>query len=219
MLWILVMAHLLGDYPLQTNRMVEMKQRWEGLILHVIIHFIIMLILLWPASATLWPYFLLLTGAHFAIDVLKRVLSQSRPRWISRTYLADQGLHLLSIWFISTWIERTVPFTAPLLPTTVTIYLIGYLLVTYVWSISERTMTHTNPSYRAEIETLFWPRISLRAGLLTLFLLGANLISGDTAVVAVSMFYLSSRFGRRILLTDMWVTLTVALFVLGTIKQ
>jgi hypothetical protein len=214
MLWTLALAHLLGDYPLQTNRMVELKRTWSGLSLHVVIHFVTMLVVVWPASGTLWPYLLALAGLHFVIDLLKNVLSVRQPRWIIRSYLGDQVLHLLSIWMIATWIEGAVPSASPLLPVTVTIYLIGYLLVTYVWSISERVLVHMNPAYQAAVESLFWLRMSLRAGLLTLLLLVTNLTGIPTSAPSMGILYLTSHYGRRALVTDVVVTFVVVLFLL-----
>jgi hypothetical protein len=214
MLWTLMLAHLLADYPLQTDWMVKMKRTWQGLTLHVAIHFVTMIVLLWPASAALWPYLLVLAGLHFAIDTLKNLLSIWRPQWVIRTYAADQLLHLLSIWLIATWIEQAAPAPTPLLGGTPVIYAIGYLLATYVWSISERILAHMNPAYQAEVELQLWPRMALRAALLTVILLGSRLAAGTTAIAAVAIFYLSSQFGRRALLTDIGVTFGSVTFIL-----
>ena len=93
----LLLAHLLADYPLQTNWMVQAKRTWPGLTLHVGIHLAVMLVLTAPSFAQSWPFLLMLAALHFAIDSLKNILACRRPHWVTGPYLFDQFLHLLAI--------------------------------------------------------------------------------------------------------------------------
>ncbi len=138
MFWILFLAHLIADYPLQTDWMVRAKRTWSGLTLHVTIHFVTMLVLVWPATRFIWPQLLALAGLHFAIDAFKNYLATHKPGWVVGPYFFDQFLHLVSIWMVATWIMSSPPPVSPLLPVSWAILSIGYLLATYVWYITER---------------------------------------------------------------------------------
>lgn len=224
MFGILLFAHLLGDYPLQTNWMVQAKRTWLGLSLHVAIHLLVLLILAGSARSVLWPYLIILAASHFAIDTLKTFVSQVRPQWINGPYCADQVLHVMSIWFIATWIEASVaPSDVPTADPWM-YYATALLFATYVWFVSERLLTHNHPSYQMEVIAQKWPRMATRALLLAIFL-GLPYLSGAGAVhdlsalapLPLSMPYLSGQFRLRALVTDLAVTLVPALILHGVI--
>lgn len=233
MFGILLFAHLLGDYPLQTNWIVKAKRTWVGLTLHVTLHFLVLLILVGPARRVLLPYLLLLTTSHFAVDTLKTLAGQLWPRQVNGPYLLDQLLHVLFMVLIAAWIqarvpEADVPTAAPWMR-----YATALLFATYVWFVSERVLTHNNPTYQLEVAAQKWPRMATRAVLLAIFLgifylFGDNAqavqaLSGQPAILPVtalaplplSMPYLSGQYRRRALLTDLTVTLVTALILHG----
>ena len=85
----LLLAHVLADFVLQSDAMVQTKRQPLTLLLHG-------LIVLATATATLGtfsPWLLALTLAHMAIDIAK-TLSGPRGIW---PFLADQAAHLASL--------------------------------------------------------------------------------------------------------------------------
>lgn len=176
----LLLAHFIADYPLQTSWLVKAKHRLPGLSLHVGIHLLVLCLLSGAAWPVVWPYMLLLAAIHFCIDFTKSRVSRSCPDLIIGPYLADQVLHISSIIFTAWLISRATDVTA-LLPihTDIALYGTGYLLVSYVWFITERILVHQHPDYQEEINQQFWPRMGVRLALLTLLLmLPQSLLAG-----------------------------------------
>lgn len=69
----LILAHLIGDFVLQSKKWVERKEQRKGqsiiLYLHALTHGLLVLLLLW--DITYWALALAVTILHGAIDVLK----------------------------------------------------------------------------------------------------------------------------------------------------
>ena len=214
MFWLLYLAHFLGDYPLQPSWLVEAKRNWRGLIVHVCIHLAIMLFVAGQVRRFIWLYLVALAGLHFAIDVLKNLFFIYRPRWVVGPHLFDQFLHLLSILLIAGWIQRAVPET--LLPEyrVWPIYVIGYLLATYVWFITERVVSYADQAYQREMTAHLWSRMITRAVLVTVFLSGWRYLAAvPLGAATVRIPYVSGSYGRRALTTDLCVALVITLFI------
>jgi hypothetical protein len=219
MFYYLFLAHLLADYPLQPNWLVSKKTRWGFLAIHALIQFLTSIIIVWIFYSTTglstWPYLLLLAGIHLTIDTIKNLLSRKRSNWVKIPYLLDQFLHFISIMVISLLIQDQFGFVAfPLNPGWV-VLAIAYLLVTYVWYVSERVMTYDNPGYRQSVIDDSWSRMLFRAVFLT-GILGFWKWGGKMLIApAVSLYfpYQTRQFGRRALLTDLTVTLGVYIFI------
>jgi hypothetical protein len=180
--------------------------------LHVAIHLAVLLVLCLPYTAELWPFLLALAAAHFAIDAFKNLLAKRRPQWINGPYLFDQLLHILSIWAIAAWATAKLPGGWPV-QRSWQVYLIAFLLVTFVCYISERVLYHANPEYQHELFEQRWTRMATRAILLALLMwLAARLpvMNSVTATVVAPLPYFSGVYGRRALLTDLLVTGGVA---------
>lgn len=93
----LILAHLIGDFLLQPTSWVKEKERRKAafpkLYLHVLIHGLLAMILLWDYS--LWPIALILTIVHLLIDLIK--LYAQKPKTKPAWFIADQAMHLVSI--------------------------------------------------------------------------------------------------------------------------
>lgn len=215
MFYYLLLAHLLADYPLQPTWIVTNKNRRGVVLLHALIHFLISLFIVWFFSSasvtTIWPYLLILAAVHLFIDLSKITLSRIRPDWVKVPYLLDQLMHILSIVFISLFIQTQYGFIAfPPNPGWV-VLAIAYLFVTYVWYISERVMTYDDPIYRQAVIDDSWSRMIFRAGFLSAFL-GIWLWTTKTLAAsagAILFPYQTKKFGRRALLIDLGVSLSV----------
>ena len=163
----LILGHLIGDFPLQTNRIAQSKHENQSmLVIHVLIHVCV------TAALIKNPFdnVLLLTMigcAHYLIDLTKFSNGNSGP---SRCFLFDQVIHLTSLSLIALttmYIPNMLPINA--LPVTI-LYpalayglLLGSMVFTWVWA-NESTVTTASHNQR-----VWWVRsrmlvLSQRAG-------------------------------------------------------
>lgn len=237
MFWTLFLAHLLGDYPLQTDEMARAKRHWPGLLRHVAVHLLVLLLMAGMASMTIWPYLLALAAAHLAIDALKNANMRRWPGRVFSMYLLDQGLHIVSLLLAARWIvaETGVMRDRPWM-----VYAAAYLLATHVWFITERVMAgqrragplagEAGEADPAVVEAGRWRRLGVRALALTVYLLLGRALLGEPQVglalaglPLVGMAagtrpglspYGSSSRQRKLLAVDLLVPLAVAVLVL-----
>ncbi len=129
----LILAHLVGDFVLQSKRWVGAKENKKAhsivFYLHIVVHGLLVLLLLWDISY--WSLALVLALMHGAIDAIKLYAQRenSKTQW----FLADQALHLVSIlavWLL--WVKPNIDFQALALQPTVWIYATALLLITSV---------------------------------------------------------------------------------------
>lgn len=93
----LIIAHLIGDFFLQPQSWVkekeEKKLRSFKLYLHVLIHLVLMLIILWDSSKILLT--ISIATIHLLIDILKLILqNKSNKRLL---FFIDQFLHIITL--------------------------------------------------------------------------------------------------------------------------
>ena len=96
MVWYLLLAHFLGDFVLQTDRMVRMRDKLWFSSLHAGIHFLLMFLLAGSYRMLVWPYLLLLAFLHFVQDRIKNSIVNRRPDWLRVSFVIDQFLHYLT---------------------------------------------------------------------------------------------------------------------------
>jgi hypothetical protein len=205
---------LLADYPLQSNWMARNKRRPHVLIAHVAIHFLVLLLLAGEARRLIWPYLLALALAHLCIDVGKNTVNRLRPGWVIAPYVVDQLIHYATIALTGAWITRALGTVAPPFSPELAILACAYLAATYVWFISERILAYADDSYRREVQAQVWPRMGMRAVMLTalLWLGGLSTVPLILSGAVVSVPYLSGKHRQRALLTDLSVSLVIAIF-------
>lgn len=96
----LLLAHFIGDFLLQPKSWVEEKEIKKAasskLYFHILIHGILILFVLWSFEYWLLALFLMLS--HGVIDAIKLYAQKEITR--SKWFLADQGLHILSIFLL-----------------------------------------------------------------------------------------------------------------------
>jgi hypothetical protein len=109
----LLFGHLLADFTFQTNYIAEWKRRsFYGLLVHVVIHPVCYIIILWPMMNSTWIHLFgmdwtgwvvvgVLTVFHFFEDWF-RVTMVNRG-WPDNTvfYTWDQLVHIFFIWLFS----------------------------------------------------------------------------------------------------------------------
>lgn len=93
----ILLAHFIGDFVLQPNSWVNEKKIKKGksskLYLHVLVHFLLMLLITWDIS--LLPTIAIITGLHLVIDLSKLLWqNEKNHRW---AFGLDQIAHLASI--------------------------------------------------------------------------------------------------------------------------
>ncbi len=211
MFWNLFLAHLLGDYPLQPMWLVRSKSQIWGLVLHASIHLLTLLLLVGPFRSVIWPQILALAIFHFFVDVVKYRLTDSHPEWVVSSYFVDQAIHLTSIIVVTTWINSIVPEAGAAFNSALLITISGYILVTHVWFVTEKTVTHAEPDYNQEVQLTLWPRMISRATFLTVLLAVGAFGIGFAA--AVQLPYSRDTHWRRALITDLVVVVVGAVFI------
>ncbi len=220
MFWPLLLSHLIADYPLQTDGMVEAKKTLPGLTLHVTIHLLTMLVVLFGVLDYDWqigvPYVLAVAIFHFAIDAWKNVFSARWPHLIIIGYLEDQALHVTSLLLVA-FLHARITGAAPFAVRSIwLLYACGYVLVTVVWFITERMFLYQHKQYQDWVDEQMWPRMMSRAVLFTVPLLGWNLW-GLLAVLGGLLMHwpdLRGVYHGRALLTDVFAVLVVGSFVM-----
>ena len=105
----LLLAHLVADFPLQTNGIVKMKNKgFKGLGIHVFIHMVVLFLLI-KDPFHYWPAIFLLAIAHFITDWAK-VHIHSKLQ--TPGFLADQFIHILTLFILAKLvpeIQSTLP--------------------------------------------------------------------------------------------------------------
>jgi hypothetical protein len=214
MFWHLFLAHLIGDYPLQSDWLVENKRSLWGLSLHTGIHLAVTLLILGAASSEAWPKVLLLIFFHFLLDLAKSSTVGRWPMHVGLQYVLDQMLHIVSIFLVARWIEGDLDPALIPASTTWAVYTIGYLLATYVWYITEKLFTVDDDDYQSELENQFWPRMIARAVMLTVFLFVGQSLEIALVAMALQMPYRSGSNRKRSLVVDVFVSLIITVFIL-----
>jgi len=111
-------AHILGDYYFQTDRMALLKsEKFRGLLLHGLFYSIpyFMIFLFAEKSNQLVLVFFIFVGIHFVIDSFKftwiKLLLKKKKKYLflqkeGLIYLVDQGIHLLTIIMVCFFIGK-----------------------------------------------------------------------------------------------------------------
>ncbi|HLU16593.1 MAG TPA: DUF3307 domain-containing protein [Edaphocola sp.] len=133
----IILAHLLGDFVLQSNTMVadidRRKLKSKYLYLHCGIHFTLLLIITGFKREFLLPA-LLLSLAHLLIDIATKIYLTKRVSSIINLII-DQGLHLISIaLFIYYFHPYTIDFNIIFSPKN-QILILSLICLTFVTSI------------------------------------------------------------------------------------
>lgn len=94
----LLLSHLVGDFPLQTNQVYRLKNKsWLGIVLHAVIH-VATAALLVREPLRVWLLLALLGILHFLIDLIKLRIPTKHQ---SLGFLADQIAHLTVLWLLA----------------------------------------------------------------------------------------------------------------------
>ena len=105
MVYLMFLAHLLGDYVFQTDGIARWKARsLVGVLAHGSIVTLATLVCAALVSPCWWPYALMIGVTHAAIDLVRaRFLRTSNSTWELIWYLLDQLAHLAVIVAVAKW--------------------------------------------------------------------------------------------------------------------
>ncbi len=131
----MLLAHLVGDYILQWNKLAYWKSReLKGVAVHCLIVLGVTWLFALPFDPTWWDGALLIGGLHFMIDATQLLL---KPRIAPMARFAlDQVAHFLVIFMVLIWggfldlSNVTVQLTVVFQNDRLLLYLLGYAFVT-----------------------------------------------------------------------------------------
>ena len=169
----LLLAHLLADFPLQTNTLANRKAtHGDGVFYHVLIHVLVTALLL-HNSHIYWPLPVGIGIVHFLIDVYKlwRPAKQN-----VRSFVLDQCMHVISLGIAAALaLQAWQPAPRGILPDAWLIIMLGgatvpaSLVLLWVWT---NTLTATQLN---RLALLRWikPRLLEVEQQIGLFIIGA----------------------------------------------
>lgn len=135
----LILAHCIGDFLLQPNSWVKEKELCKAksfkLYLHILIHGILVVLILWDYKY--WLLALLLMVSHGLIDTLKLYAQKENNK--SKWFFIDQVLHIISI--LALWVVFAKPkidFIKGYENTNFWVYTTAILFITFVSGIVMR---------------------------------------------------------------------------------
>jgi uncharacterized membrane protein len=106
LLFKLLLSHLLGDFLLQPDSWVKAKEdrklKSYQLYLHVFIHFLLIMILVFDLG--FWKWALLIVIIHLGWDILKIYAQRNKTK--RKWFFVDQSLHVLTILGVSAWSQH-----------------------------------------------------------------------------------------------------------------
>ncbi|MFZ5518259.1 MAG: DUF3307 domain-containing protein [Candidatus Zhuqueibacterota bacterium] len=99
--WYLILAHLIADFPLQSDKIyaIRLKHKW-GVLLHVGIYFITNLVVAFPflSFKQFWFAILFLAITHLIEDWTKIALTRKALQDSIVLFFVDQFIHIFFIW-------------------------------------------------------------------------------------------------------------------------
>ncbi len=136
----LLLAHLLGDFVLQSKKWVFKRKEHVGyLLLHIGIHALLLLLLFVNQLTVFWDVILFVLCTHLIIDSLKIYAEKHLPQFSFRLFLIDQCAHLAVILSIIIYRYDVFPeWISYMFSAKALLYIIAILLTVYVSPIMLR---------------------------------------------------------------------------------
>lgn len=112
----LILAHLLGDFIFQPNKLVLLKSKSQlGIFIHVLIHFVITVLILLPFVVNGYYWLVAVAFAvsfvHFFIDSFKINYDLNHDKKVG-PFLIDQLMHLLTM-MVAYFFVQNIPLSLP----------------------------------------------------------------------------------------------------------
>jgi hypothetical protein len=174
-----------------------------------------MTLLFLPVIGIMWPYILVVAILHFCIDSFKNFLGRRRPKFVIGSYILDQTLHMSSLLLVSFWMAQSMELPVWPVISPWVVYVIGLLLATYIWFVSERILVYRSDNRQMSVNSSMWPRMGTRL-LLYLLVVAPLSFTGFLALLAIifiAILYRRHNYPRNWLLIDVSVSVFSALLV------
>lgn len=158
---ILLLAHLIADFPLQTDRVYQLKRQSQwGVALHASIHGVVTFLLTGFRWDLLHVWFLL-TVVHYLIDTVK--LKYNPPQQAAG-FLIDQLAHVSVLLIIAFWQPGLTSILPDWLLYTAFFYAWIPASLMYIWvAANENAQTIEHPAERVtwmQAHLLRWSQVS-----------------------------------------------------------
>ena len=202
----LLLAHFIGDFVLQTNRIYAQKFKGiTGVIPHSFVVAISVLVFTWPYLGLLatWIFILFVFTTHLVQDWIKaNYIKIKGSFWI---YILDQALHIAAMFAaLFTPLKNLKPPESSNNPLVLLynnnilmLYLIGIIIATYNGYYIISNFKKTFLSYRQEWDySAFgkWYGIIERGGIVTLFFIGGHYVALlPLVIIARPLFYMLAK--------------------------
>lgn len=208
--WLLLLAHFIADFPLQSDKIFALKSKYKwGILPHISISLITNLVIAFPylSFKNFWLAVLFLVSVHFCLDWLKirstrKVLSDS-----VFIFLLDQLFHIFFIWLTcyylfdipspnvtNQFIARYYLNNQILLTLNGLVFSIfgGGVIIYYIRKIVHRISGNQSP------ELLSFPNVSKRRfGYIERFFSTSSTILGGWFLLLVPLAFVPRLFFRR----------------------
>ncbi len=105
-LLLLILAHVLGDFPFQSGQVLEQKggNRRGGYLKHGLIHLLLLIVLTHPFfSGQLLLLWVLIPLFHVLLDLGKNLILSTKKHLFLPAFSLDQFLHLILIFILWQW--------------------------------------------------------------------------------------------------------------------
>lgn len=109
--WSLLLAHVIADFPLQTDGIYRIKTKYAwGVLPHVLICSMMNILALLPYlnNVNAWFAVLGLGAVHIILDRTKIRVTERIARDNFFQFFLDQLLHVISIWIIAVWLSQAI---------------------------------------------------------------------------------------------------------------
>jgi len=107
----LLLAHVIGDFPLQTDAIFRLKTKYPwGVLPHVFICTIMNILALYPywSNKYAWMAVAFLAIVHTVLDRTKLTVTEKIAKDNFFQFLIDQLLHIFSIWLTAFWLSQMI---------------------------------------------------------------------------------------------------------------
>ena len=130
----ILLAHIIGDFVLQTKSMVSRRKEYVGyLFLHIFIHAALLVLFLYPELPKYWMYIAFISCAHLGIDSMKIWFERKYPAKPVLYFCVDQFLHISVLLATTCYIyEINITDYTYLLTEKVLLYVLAFLLISTV---------------------------------------------------------------------------------------
>lgn len=136
----LFLAHIIGDFVLQTDAWAKSKREKKltsvYFYLHILIHGVLVMLLVW--NIHFWPQALTIMALHFLIDVA-RLYIPSKKHNIT-FFVMDQLMHILVLASVAVWYQDLTVTFGFLQEPIFLIYITGIIFITLPASVIVRVM-------------------------------------------------------------------------------